>query len=31
MPADEDYELGRKRDRRRLAKQWEEFQRESEI
>ena len=31
MPADEEYDESRKRDRRRLAKEWEEFQRDSGI
>jgi hypothetical protein len=31
MPANEEYDEGRKRDRRRLAKEWEEFQRDSSM
>lgn len=31
MPADEEYDESRKRDRLRLAKEWEEFQRDSGI
>jgi hypothetical protein len=31
MPADEEYDESRKRDRLRLAKEWEEFQRDSGV